>query len=78
MKLFSKDDGAKVGMGTLLTALIVVVVGLALVPTIQNSANSSVAALGATSAGGQLAALVPLFFVLIVIAGVVVYVVFTD
>lgn len=70
------DDRAEVSMGVLLTALIVIVVGLALVPTIQNSANSSVDALGSTSAGGQLAKLVPLFFVLIIIAGVVAYVVF--
>jgi len=69
---------AQLSMGTLITALIVVVVGLALIPIIQSSANSSQDALGATSAGGTLAGLIPLFFVLIVVAGVVAYVVFQN
>lgn len=66
-----------VSMGTLITALIVVVVGLALLPIIASSTNSGRDALGATTAGGTLVTLVPLFFVLIVVAGIVAYIVFT-
>lgn len=71
---FRKNQSANLGAAgivAVLGVLMVIVVGLALVPTIQNSTNDSTDALGANTAAGNLAELVPLFFVLIIIAIIV-------
>lgn len=73
---FKKNEEAEMNVGSILTVLIIVVVGLALVPTIQDSTNSSRDALGADTAGGNLAELMPLFFVLILVGGTVAFVKF--
>lgn len=73
---FRQGDAGEVSVGMLLTALIVIVVGLALVPTVVTSKNASITSLGSDSAGGRLAELIPLFFVLIIIAGCVTWIVF--
>lgn len=71
------DKGA-VSVQAILGVVLVVVVGLALVPTVQDSTNSSIDALGATSAAGNLADLMPLFFILILTAGMVAAIRFND
>lgn len=70
------NDRAALGIGDLIAALLIAVVGLALVPTIQSSSNSSRDAVGATSAAGQLVTLLPMFYVIVIVAGVIAFVVF--
>lgn len=65
-----------VSLSDLLAALLLAVVGLALVPTIQESANSSRDAVGTTSAAGGLVKLLPLFYVIVIVAGIVGFIVF--
>lgn len=57
----------------LIAALLLVVIGLALVPTIQSSANSSVNAVGSTSASAGLIKIIPLLFVVLIIFGVIAF-----
>jgi cytochrome bd-type quinol oxidase subunit 2 len=79
MSKLSKNDQANIGIGTLILGLVLIVVGMALYPTVQTSTNASVAAAGGTStASGSILALVPLFFVLVILAGILVYVAFRD
>lgn len=71
------DDAGTVGIGDLMAALLIAVIGLALVPTIQSSANNSLSAVGGTStAAGGLINLLPLFYVVVIVAGLVAFIVF--
>lgn len=75
MKLMH-DENAQVSIGDLLGALLVIVVGLALTPTVSSAVNDSTDALGSDSAAGNLVELMTLFYVLIIIGGAVSYIVF--
>lgn len=78
VKARAANDSGAVSLSALLTALIVVVVGLALIPTVQNSVNNSLNAVGATSSAGTLIDLIPLLFVLVIFAGIIVFIAFKE
>lgn len=66
-------------LGKLFGALITIVVGLALTPTVASAAanlTTSGGAFTSASAAGQLVGLIPLFYVVMIIGGVIGYVAF--
>ena len=69
------NDMAALDAGDLIPIILLVVIGLALTPIVQDSANESEDSVGATSAAGRLVSLMPLFYVIILISAVVAYVV---
>lgn len=66
-------------LGKIFAALIVIVVGLALTPTVATAASNLTTSGGAftsASAAGQLVGLIPLFYVVMILGSVIGYVAF--
>jgi len=64
------------GFRPLLEAMLIVVVGLALLPVVTSSAHTAAADPNASAAVQNIVPLIPLFYVLIVLGGALAYVYF--